>query len=198
VGFLECDWTDIVSPEILGKFNGEIDRRRKKNLEKESREEKDRIRAEKEEDDKRWSAARRRRSNTPPDNFSSNHFQPLATSSVDAAGASPPWPSRQGSSFASLASPSTSPTPPRTVWGTAPPRTPEPPAQQLPEPDGDDGWLHGWEEDLLAENELIAQVQATSLNGESSAMATVLPLTTGKRKKAKKITLMSTTARRAA
>ena len=49
VGFLECDWTDTVSPEVLEKFKPEIERRRKRNYEKESKEEKARIRAEKEE-----------------------------------------------------------------------------------------------------------------------------------------------------
>jgi hypothetical protein len=64
----------------------------------------------------------------------------------------------------------------------------------------DDGWLQDWEKELLAENELIAQVQAASLNGESSAASGAgkpAPLL-GKKKKVKKITLMSTTARRAA
>jgi hypothetical protein len=69
-----------------------------------------------------------------------------------------------------------------------------------PEHDVDDGWLHSWEQELRAENEeLVAQVQATSL-GESSAP--VRPNGAagggGKKKKAKKITLMSTNARRAA
>jgi hypothetical protein len=208
VGFLECDWTDVVGPEVLEKFSKEIERRQKRNKEKELREEKDRIRAEKEEDDKRWAAARRKRpSNIPQESFSGDDFQPLAPSSFDAAGGgSPPYPARQGSSFATLASPSTSPVPPKTVWGTAlvAPSSPEVSAQQHHvEQDGaDDGWLQDWEKELLAENELIAQVQAASLNGESSAAGggsaekPAAPM--GKKRKAKKITLMSTTARRAA
>jgi hypothetical protein len=60
----------------------------------------------------------------------------------------------------------------------------------------DDGWLK-WEQDLLAENDLIQQVQAASLNGESSEPVKPSGGGQGKKKKAKKITLMSTTARRA-
>ena len=51
VGFLECNWTDVVSPEILSQFKDEIEKRRKRNRDKESREERDRVRAEKAEDD---------------------------------------------------------------------------------------------------------------------------------------------------
>lgn len=202
VGFLECNWTDVVGPEVLELFRDEIERRRKRNRDKENREEKDRLRAEKAEDDARWANARRRRPSIPSENFPGEEFHPLAPSSFDAANASPPWPSRQGSSFASLASPGTSPSAPRTVWGTAriPPASPDV-HPHISENDADDGWLHSWEQELLAENEqLIAQVQAASLNGESSKSAQ--PTTAGGgghgKKKKKKITLMSTTARRAA
>jgi hypothetical protein len=61
VGFLECNWTDVVGPEILAQFKDEIEKRRKRNRDKEIREEKDRQRAEKAEDDARWAQARRRR-----------------------------------------------------------------------------------------------------------------------------------------
>jgi hypothetical protein len=201
VGFLECDWTDVVGPEILENFSSEIQRRRKRNQEKENREEKDRQRAEKEEDEKRWASARRNRPGMSHETFSGDDFQALATSSLDAAGSSPPWASRQGSSFASLASPSTSPSAPRTVWGTTRilPTSPDLAAQQM-EHDADDGWLQDWEKDLIAEEQLLAQVQAASLNdGEGSSSAAAGPSTGGgKKKKGKKITLMSTTARRAA
>lgn len=216
VGFLECDWTDIVRSEVLEEFASEIDSRRKRNREKDNREEKDRIRAEREEEDKRWAAARRRRPSIPEDvAFStiSSNFQPIPGASsdpnaladhalTDMSSASPPWTSRrQGSGFGSLASPGTSPVA-RTVWGTtivAPP-SPDLGARHV-ETEGD-GWLEGWEKQLHSENEeaLIAQVQAASL-GESSSAATAAPTPVpggGKKKKAKKITLMSTTARRAA
>jgi hypothetical protein len=61
VGFLECNWTDVVGPEILAHFKDEIEKRRKRNRDKEVREEKDRQRAEKAEDDARWAQARRKR-----------------------------------------------------------------------------------------------------------------------------------------
>jgi hypothetical protein len=197
VGFLECNWTDVVPPEVLDQFKEEIERRRKRNRDKDIREEKDRLRAEKAEDDARWANARRKRPSIVQETFSSEDFHPLASSSLDAGNGSPPWPTRQGSSFASLASPSTSPSAPRTVWGTTliAPSSPETHSQQ-PEPSGDDGWLSSWEQELMAENELIAQVQASSLNGEGSD--STRPGGGGKKKKAKKITLMSTTARRAA
>lgn len=199
VGFLECNWTDVVPPEILIPFKDEIEKRRKRNRDKETREERDRVRAEKAEDDARWATARRKRPSIPPENFSGDDFHPLAPSSLDANNASPPWPTRQGSSFATLASPSTSPSAPRTVWGTAmiAPASPEVHPQQ-PEHDGDDGWLQSWEQELLAENELIAQVAATSLDGQANENARPGGGGQGKKKKAKKITLMSTTARRAA
>lgn len=214
VGFLECDWTDVVGPEVLEKFTEEIERRRRKNREKEAKEEKDRLRAERLEDNERWAAARRKQPNIPEETLQADSF-PVAPSSVDG---SPPWGLRQGSSFASLASPSTSPVASphqhlddgqsegqRTVWGTTliAPSSPDFGASHGPEPDGDDGWLQDWERELLAENDLIAQVQATSLNGEGSSSSSshaAAPHATGggKKKKAKKITLMSTTARRAA
>lgn len=198
VGFLECNWTDVVSPEILNQFKEEIEKRRKRNRDKETREERDRVRAEKAEDDARWANARRKRPSMTADTFSSQEFADVASSSLDASNASPPWPTRQGSAFGPLASPSTSPTAPKTVWGTAlvAPASPETHAQRL-DHDGDDGWLSSWEQELRAENaqnDLIAQVQAASLNDAEAPK-----VTQGKGKKKKqKITLMSTTARRAA
>ena len=46
VTFLECDWTDIINPNILEQFKDDITRRRRRNQEKEAREERDRMRAE--------------------------------------------------------------------------------------------------------------------------------------------------------
>jgi hypothetical protein len=65
--------------------------------------------------------------------------------------------------------------------------------QDLP----DDGWLQGWEKDLLQEEEMISRAQAISLGGagESSKKGAA---SGGKKKKAKKITLMSTNVRRGA
>lgn len=212
VAFLECDWTDVVSPEVLSGFSAEIERRRKRNREKEAREEKARARAEKEEDDQRWAAARRRRPVFPSEILTEAEFEPITVSEGPEAvsssigseftSSSPPWPSsrvRAGSGFASLASPSTSPVAPRTVWGTAavtpssPVLAPIPPEANTTE---HDGWLQNWEEDLLRDDELAVQVKAISIASNSAKAA---PASTGnKKKKGKKITLMSTNVRRGA
>ena len=209
VGFLECNWTDVVGPEVLEGFAAEIERRRKKNREKEFREEKERMRAEKEEDDKRWAAARRRRPTPSHDVISESDFQPLPdTTAIDlaAASSSPPWASTRtqgGSGFASLASPSTSPATSKTVWGTTMivPMSPDMPAvadehEYEHEPLENDGWLQDWERDLLQEDDLVAQVEASSLGPSSSHQGT--PSASNKKKKGKKITLMSTNVRRGA
>jgi Zinc finger, C3HC4 type (RING finger) len=209
VSFLECDWTEIISPTILASFSSEIGRRRKRNQEKDMREERERIRAEKEEDDKRWAAARRKRPNAVDKSLSENDFQPLvhqdhinigsSPGDTSAMSSTPPWgAARTHSSFATLASPGTSPDAPRTVWGTtivAPSSPHAEPAQQPSQP-VDDGWLQGWERDLLDNEDAVAMVEAT-LASEGSSNA--VPATgAGKKKKNKKITLMSTNARRGA
>ena len=202
VGFLECDWTDIVPENVLQGFSAELERRRKRNREKEMREERERLRFEKEEDDKKWAAIRRRRPSIPREDDVIPELNPAAGPSASqedslpinlTAASSPPW-SRKRTGFTSLASPSTSPSAPRTVWGTAAvPSTESPPLQPLvPEPQESDGWLQGWEQDLLREEELVTQVQNASLGDQSSTP------TSGKKKKNKKITLMSTNGRRAA
>ena len=205
VNFLECDWTDTVAPEVLERFKPEIERRRKKHQDKEGREEKARLRAEKAEYAE-FNSARRKRPSIS-ERFSAADFLPLASASNpdgqpttdgEDASTSPPWPARRGEGFASLASPSTSPSAPRTVWGTAAIAGASPVLAPL-DHDGDDGWLQGWEKDLLQEEEMIAQAQAMSLGeeGESSAAAAKKPAG-GKGKKKKKITLMSTNVRRGA
>ncbi|EON66311.1 hypothetical protein W97_05704 [Coniosporium apollinis CBS 100218] len=208
VGFLECDWEDTIAPEVLEKFKPEIERRRKKNEDKEAREEKARLKAEKDEDEKRWAAARRKRPSISTTRFTAEDFRPLVSAEVadsaasidaDSTSTSPPWPTRrEGSSFASLASPSTSPSAPRTVWGTAivPASSPIIQAQEPRPVPSDDGWLQGWEKDLLHEDdEMVAQAQALSLAGEGSKAGAA---SGGKKKKGKKITLMSTGVRRGA
>ncbi|KAF2007567.1 hypothetical protein P154DRAFT_517243 [Amniculicola lignicola CBS 123094] len=201
VSFLECDWTDTVAPEILERFQSEIDKRRKKHLEKETKEEKARLRAERDEFSQLLS---RRRRPSISERWTADDFQPLASSSaadstppvdVDNASTSPPWPSRRGQGFASLASPSTSPSAARTVWGTTIIASTSPViAPQEPHPT-DDGWLQGWEKDLLHEDDMIAQAQAMSLQ---EPVETPKKQVGGKKKKAKKITLMSTNVRRGA
>lgn len=194
VNFLECDWRDVVVPEVLEKFRAETERRRKRNKEKEAREEKDRIRAEK-EDDKRWATAHRSRPSIgihdPP--FSDHDFQPLASNGAEFphfdAGSSSASPPRPSSNFGALSA-SSSPPGARTVWGTTAVASLSQPmnSQQARH----DGWREGWEEELLAqrESDLLAQTAAESSNAPAS--------TGGKKKKNKKITLMSTSIQRGA
>ena len=211
IAFLECNWTDTVPESVLEKFQDEIERRRKRNADKEAREEKERVRAEREEDEKRWREARRTR---PPTNLdeSSNDlgaadFQSLALASPDATAeldglesTSPGWGSRvgTGSAFGALASPSTSPSASRTVWGTTAIAPTSPVLQAPPEPVQDDGWLHGWEKELLDHDGAVAaQMEGVSLEGSESGVNTPGGSSAKKKgKKGKKITLMSTNARR--
>ncbi len=209
VSFLECDWTDIISPTILASFSSEIGRRRKRNHEKDMREERERIRAEAEEDEKRWAAARRKRPPAIEKNLSESDFQPLAhhdptnvalsPGDTSAMSSTPPWAApRNHSSFATLASPGTSPDTTRTVWGTTAVTPVSPhvePVQQESQPI-DDGWLQDWERDLLDQDDAVAMVEA-SLSGEGSSKVTAAA-GSGRKKKNKKITLMSTNARRGA
>lgn len=209
VGFLECDWTDLVSPQILAEFKPMLERRRRRNDEKDAREEKDRIRIEKAEE-RELAAIRRKRPSIPNDLFSSESLPVLGSSAHQvedgAMGASPPWPNRTTSGFASLASPSTSPTMHRTVWGTAAvvPTSPDIHAA-LPKDDefrheADDGWLQGWEKDLLDQRDhLSAQLSTISPDGGEANKSGPASGAGKKSKKGKKITLMSTaTSRRGA
>jgi len=224
VGFLECDWTDTVPAEVLEKFEPEIEKRRSRHLDKSTREEKARLLAEKEEE-RRYAFARKKRTADPSssERFSANDFLPLQSSlpengstaaSFD-AGTTPPWAARQGSAFASLASPGTSPQHSRTVWGTpaiqatSPSLVAEPDHYHSAAAQPDDGWLQGWEKELLQEDEMLAQAQALSLAGDgrgesSKASGASTPVggsggSGGKKgKKKKTITLMSTNARRGA
>jgi hypothetical protein len=206
VGFLECDWTDTIRPEILERFKPEISRRRDRNEEKDAREERARVRAEKEEEESRYAHLRRRRlDDSSTSSFHKEDFQPLVAADgeadVDSASTSPPWGSRpRGSGFTSLADLSTSPSASRTVWGTpavASSSSPQLVPVQSDAEHADDGWLQGWERDLLQEDNMVAQAQALSLIGDSSTAATI-STAGGKKKKGKKITLMSTTVRRGA
>ncbi|PYH42622.1 RING-type E3 ubiquitin transferase MAG2 [Aspergillus saccharolyticus JOP 1030-1] len=184
VNFLECDWRDVVQPEILQEFKTETDRRRKRNRDKEAREEKDRIRAEREENEKGWASAYRKRlsigsSSDPP--FSDRDFQPLA-SGPSGFDMSPP--------DGGLEPPSASPPSSRTVWGTAAVAPLSQPTSS--QAAASDGWLRGWEEELWAQQE--QEVLAQSI---AEGAGTPTP-SGGKKKKNKKITLMSTNIQRGA
>ena len=193
VSFLECDWTDVIAPNVLAQFASDIERRRKRHQDKEVREERDRVRAEKEEEDKRYSAARRRRPSVIERSFSETDFQPLAKAELISEGSpnsshaisiTPPWSAtRNHSSFATLGSPGTSPEAPRTVWGTAliPPSSPPMIATPQESTVPDDGWLQGWERDLLDISDPFAMVEA-SVVGEGSSRSGV----SGKQKKKNK------------
>ncbi|KAF2769046.1 hypothetical protein EJ03DRAFT_327808 [Teratosphaeria nubilosa] len=204
VAFLECDWTDTVPPHILEEFKPMLERRRKRHDEKEAREEKDRIRIEKAEE-RELAHIRRKRVTVADDPvFSTGEWEALPpSSSLQESGgaASPPWGNRAGSGFASLASPSTSPNTRRTVWGTtavAPTESDEALITDDQWAQRDDGWLQGWEKDLMDQQdaEIINAAEGVSMEG---AVNSSTPRSGGKKgKKKNKITLMSTTARRGA
>ncbi|QIW98349.1 hypothetical protein AMS68_003867 [Peltaster fructicola] len=192
VGFLECDWTDTVPASVLAEFDTQIKKRRSRNQEKEAREEKDRIRIQKDEE-KEFAALRRtRRPSVSFTSFSAEQLPTLSESMTDGSAplaTSPPWPRRANTGFTSLASPSTSPSAHRTVWGTAAIAPSSPEANATLPSDADfthegDGWLQDWEKDLLSDHDLAAQVEALEI--------TAKPVIGKKGKKNKKITLMST------
>lgn len=197
VGFLECDWTDLVSPAVLEEFRPMLEKRRKRNDEKETREEKERVRIERaQEREIAHLRSRRRPSVSNEDGF----FTPSLPSAVPEGvevphhGASSPPASRAG--FGSLASPSTSPSLPRTVWGTQIVAATGEDLNGLPTDDQfrtqEDGWLQGWERDLLADEQLASQMEALDMQAESQSKPQGGGGGGKKGKKNKKITLMST------
>lgn len=206
VNFLECDWRDVVVPEVLSQFRTETEKRRKRNRDKEAREEKDRIRAEKKEEEERWAAARRKRpsfGSAIEAPFSTQDFQPLTNNSevpqldADSSSASPP---RGATQFGALASPSSSPPGTRTVWGTTA-VAPTSPHEQVQRAVPHDGWLQGWEDELFArqESEMMAQsAQESRLPGPSASQSGSGGGAGSKKKKKNKITLMSTNSHRGA
>lgn len=207
VGFLECDWTDVVSPEILERFKFEIERRRRKKLEKETKEERDRVRAEKEEE----AAHRLRRRGEGngkgwgEDDWVALAEQEIPTESLPVPanegsfsapllGTSPLYgeAGAQGGSFASLASPGTSPsqdrTPSsRTVWGTplVLPHGASGVSAAPPQREETGGW-QDWERDFL-DDETLAQLDSGGKAPKN-----------GKKKKFKKVTLMTNGGKRGA
>ncbi|OAQ75473.1 RING-15 protein [Purpureocillium lilacinum] len=193
VSFLECDWTDIVPAETLASFNGEIERRRKRNRDKAAQEERERQQAERIE-----AADLRRTLGTPRmmepmeedvQKLDISEFQPLSVHS----GTTPPDP-RPG--FETLASMSTSPSTQRTVWGTR--ALAASPELEPTRPNVDDGWLK--DEELLGTAELAMQLEAIDAVEHATAggEASVAGGGGGKKgkKKKQKITLMSTGGRR--
>jgi hypothetical protein len=197
ISFLECDWTDIVPAEILDRFADDIERRRKNRRDKAAQEERERLQAERlEAAALRGSTAAMRRQFDPVEEervpaINASDFQPL---SAYGGGASPPDP-RPG--FEELATISTSPSAPRTVWGTpAIPVSPDLAPVSTARADADDGWLK--DDDFLGAAELAMQMEAIALDGGggNSTPAAVMPSTGKGKKKKQKITLMSTGGRR--
>lgn len=208
VGFLECDWTDIVPPTTLAKFKDEIEKRRKRKKDKETKEERDRIKAERKDDEERWAAARLRRTTRPlQEEFLEEDFVALTAlesastaigdgTSFSAPGALPSSLSTQ-SGPVSLAFSKTSPVQNRTVWGT-------PAIQQYPGPsprprpaEDYSGWLPDWEKDLLLEEEILARMEAEdTLPGSGPGGCAPIHGNGQKKKKMKKVTLMTNGGRR--
>ncbi|KAF6842169.1 ring-15 protein [Colletotrichum musicola] len=197
ISFLECDWTDIVPAEVLEKFADEIGRRRKRNRDKATQEERERLQSEKIEAAQFKSTAAMRREYGPIEEdhvpaLNLEEFQPLSSH----AGATPPDP-RPG--FEQLATISTSPSTQRTVWGTqAVHGSPE----LAPVRQADDGWLK--DEDVFGAAELSFQMEAMGVadasasagnSGGGGGGAGGAGAGKGKKKK-QKITLMSTGGRR--
>ncbi|KAK4100055.1 hypothetical protein N658DRAFT_497773 [Parathielavia hyrcaniae] len=185
ISFLECDWTDIVPPDILAAFSDEIERRRKRNREKATQEERERLQAERQE----AAALRDARRNyggggggggndavtvrfgsssgavvydEPPVDMSD--FLPLG-----AEGTTPPNP-RPG--FSPLADMSTSPTGRRTVWGTPLVGGPaeEVPTAPRPHHQVDDGWLKDTDVlETLGAADIAVQLEALGVESDGGA-----------------------------
>ncbi|KAJ6443412.1 RING-15 protein [Purpureocillium lavendulum] len=196
ISFLECDWTDIVPAETLASFDGEIERRRKRNRDKAAQEERERQQAERiEAADLRRTLGTRRTIEPEEESVTKldiSEFQPLSAQS----GTTPPDP-RPG--FDTLASMSTSPSTQRTVWGTR--ALAASPELEPTRPNVDDGWLK--DDDLLGTAELAMQLEAIDAVEQSTAAAAATVgagagAASGKKgkKKKQKITLMSTGGRR--
>ena len=213
INFLECDLTDIVPPAILRTFADDIERRRKGNQEKQIREEKERLKAEREEEEKRLASIRRKRNSLtresgggPPN---SEHlssalldFGPSPDSYGEDMLSQPQLPLRNDSAFATLASPSTSPDTPRTVWGT-PAFAPVSPVVQakndhLVESKPEDGWLQGWEQSLTDSTFREDSNEVPAFGKDNASTREKIPNGGAKKRKGKRITLMTTNARRAA
>ncbi|KAL2162395.1 hypothetical protein VTH06DRAFT_7308 [Thermothelomyces fergusii] len=202
ISFLECDWTDIVPPEILDTFSEEIERRRKRNREKATQEERERLQAERLE----AAALRGARRNFGAADEVTVHFgnagldEPVVDMNdfipLGAEGTSPPNP-RTG--FSSLSNISTSPSGRRTVWGT-PLVGPPPEAAPSTQSQVDDGWL---KDDVVLETlgaaDVAMQLEALKVESNGEGSSAVQPVGSGgggKKKKKQKITLMSTGGRR--
>ena len=210
IAFLECDLTDIVSPAILNQFAQELYRRRKQNWETLAREEREKSQTEREEEEKRWDAISRTQSGISEDaeTFEWHGRFPripgsknLKNAQVIGSSAEYLWHSRAEYTVDASASPSSSPSTNKTVWGTpaiAPPLS-EDDAQkgEVPPQVEDDGWNQIWNDDCVQATFLEPGSNGLSENNDIAQHNKIAgrPL---RKKKGKKITLMTTNARRAA
>ena len=193
ISFLECDWTDIVPPEILEKFAPEIERRRKRNTDKEVMEERLRLRAEKNE----LAAIRGERgrdmaaeeifgAGPPPSLDLETDFLPLGANNGDEKGVEGASPEAAQQPEANRGE--------KTVWGT---RVVAGSPEEGVRRKVDDGWLKEEDIDVLGDGGIAAQLEALGVEEVESGEAKVPKKGGGgKKKKKQKITLMSTTARR--
>ncbi|KAL7275332.1 hypothetical protein RUND412_001734 [Rhizina undulata] len=186
VGFLECDWTDIVPAEILKTFKPEIERRRKKKKDKDLKEERDRIRAEKAEEEERWAAAKLRRSGGGEE-FLEEDFVALATAQSLAEAsdsAFQAFPEQTVASGSQSAPPAVGSSFQRTVWGT-PAVAPTTVEREIEE---DGTWGQDWGDELLARLEDVGMSGGRAPSGGKGQ----------KKKKFKKVTLMTNGGKRGA
>ncbi|PWW74811.1 hypothetical protein C7212DRAFT_358672 [Tuber magnatum] len=217
VAFLECDWTDIVPAEVLEAFGAEIDQRRKRKLEKDSREERARIKAESRHEENHWALANHRKESLA-DGYEQGLPTIVATQSINGAepdgggpssamAAAPPspgndFPNGEEPSPAGLASPSADSARGRTVWGTPLVHLlgETGPAIPIPASDDNSGWLPDWERDLMLRERVPVGLESAGGVGGRSGRAPSQGKGTqgGKKKKFKKVTLMTNGGKRGA
>ncbi|KAI5819030.1 hypothetical protein BZA77DRAFT_260101 [Pyronema omphalodes] len=184
IGFLECDWTDVLAPEVLQQFEAEISRRRMQKREKEVREERDRVRAERAIGHQIYGNGNgRRESFSKAEIYGADGLRDDPQDLMDGLGSSL-------SSSANMGVLEEVHPLQRTVWGTRAIATvDEPPSGEA----NDSGWLEDWEKDLLDRD--IALMSQGSLAEDEGGRS----MNKGqKKKKGKKVTLMTNGGRRGA
>ncbi|KAG0125949.1 hypothetical protein HOY82DRAFT_492159 [Tuber indicum] len=215
--FLECDWTDIVPAEVLEAFSADIDQRRKRKLEKDSREERARIKAESRHEEHHWALAKHRKESSVGD-YEQGLPTMTATQSINGAepnggesspameAASPPlsddFYNGEESSVAGLASPSAGLAQGWTVWGTPLVHLPgeTEPAISMPSSDDNGGWLPDWERDLMLQEQVLVGLESAggADSGSGRTPSQGKGAQGGKKKKFKKVTLMTNGGKRGA
>ncbi|KAK9447780.1 uncharacterized protein V1518DRAFT_396357 [Limtongia smithiae] len=131
---LECDWTDVVKPEILAQFAGDLESRRKARKDKDAREERARVKAQRAEEQEAYNTSSSRQPSSSyedsllssrwTDSYSREdfvNFGDVLTSSPQAD--STGWPSlaspgHAGDESIVMSSSISPPTNRTTIWGT--------------------------------------------------------------------------------